>query len=85
MIELRFTVSEVDYDAIIQALAGHMTGPAALAVAAVRTMPDSAKEEMAVRYLNANAGVLSRQLESAAQTQGIHIKVANAQATVLHE
>ncbi len=85
MIELRFTLRDVDYEAIIQSLAGHVSGPAALALAAARAMPDSAKEDMLVRYLNGNAGNLAAQLESAAQAKGIRLKVSAAQAAVVHE
>ena len=83
MIELRFSVSEVDYEAMIQALTGGRPNPmASMALMAARSMTDAAKEEMLVKYLNANAGYLSRQLEQAAQSRGVHVKVTGAQAEV---
>ena len=82
MIELRVSVSEVDYEAVIQALAGRLTGPAAMAVTAMRAMPDSAKEELLVKYLNASAGHIERQLENAAQAKGVRLKVSGASASV---
>ena len=48
MVELKFNVSDVDFDSVIQALAGGLAGPAALAA---RALPDSAKEELAALAL----------------------------------
>ena len=79
MVELKFNVSDVDYESIIQALAGFLAGPA---VMAVRAMPDSAKEEMAVRYINANAARMESWLENALASKGVRMKISDAQATV---
>ena len=85
MIELRFSVSEADYEAMIQALAGGRGSPmASMAVMAARSMTEAAKEEMLVKYLNANAEHLSRQMESAAGAKGVHVKVSGASASVVH-
>ena len=81
MIELKLNVSEVDYDAIIQMLSGGGIAAAAAAMAA-RALPDSAKEEYAVKYINSNAQKLESMLESAAAKQGIRLRVSGAQASV---
>ena len=81
MIELRFTVSDVDYEAMIQAMTGGRPNPmASMALMAARSMTEAAKEEMLVKYLNANAEFLSRQLENAARSKGVRVKVSGAQA-----
>jgi len=81
MIELKLYVSEVDYDAVIRTLSGGGMAAAAAAMAA-RALPDSAKEEYAVKYINSNARKLEGMLESAAAKQGIRLHVSNAQAAV---
>lgn len=86
MIELRFSVSEVDYEAVIQAMTGGRPSPmASMALMAARSMTNSAKEEMLAKYLNANAEYLSRQAESAALSKGVHVKVSGAQALVVQK
>ena len=82
MVELKLYVSEVDYESAIQAFAG--TGIAGgAAVMAARALSDSAKEELVVKYLNANAEKLEGMLESAAAGKGIALKITGAQATVI--
>lgn len=82
MIELKLYVSEVDFEATIQALAG--TGFAGnAAVLAARALPDSAKEELAVKYMNANAEKLQDMMQSAAERKGIRMKVSGAQASIV--
>ena len=71
MVELKFNVSDVDYDSVLQALAGHLAGPALMAA---RALPDSAKEELVVRYINTNAAL---------QSKGIHARISGAQAVRL--
>ena len=44
MIELKLTVSEIDYDAVIARFAGSLGGVAAMAA---RALPAGAKEELA--------------------------------------
>ena len=84
MIELKLYVSEVDYEATIQALAG--TGFAgSAAVLAAKALPDSAKEELAVKYLNANAEKLESMMADAAGRKGIHMKFSGAQAAIVEE
>ncbi len=80
MVELRFNVSDVDFDAVINALAGGMAGPAAMMA---RALPDSAKEDLAVKYINANASRLEQWLESALASRGVKMKITQAQATKL--
>lgn len=80
MVELRFNVSDVDFDSVIQALAGSMAGPAAFAA---RALPDSAKEELVVKYINANAARLEQWMESALASKGVKMRISGAQATVL--
>lgn len=79
MVELKLLVSEVDYESVIQALAGHLAGPAALAA---RALPDSAKEELVVKYINSNAGRLEGWMENALASKGVHMKISGAQAAV---
>jgi glutamate-1-semialdehyde aminotransferase len=82
MIELKLYVSEVDFEATIQALAG--TGFAGnAAVLAARALPDSAKEELAVKYMNANAEKLQDMMQSAAERKGIRMKISGAQASIV--
>ena len=83
MIELRFSVSEVDYEAMIQAMMGRAGPMASMALMAARGMSDEAKEEILVKYLNASAEQLSRQLEAAAGAKGVHVKVSGAKAEVI--
>ena len=83
MIEIRFSVSEIDYEAMIRALTGGQANPmASMAMMAARGMSESAKEELAVRYLNANAEYLQRQLAGAAEARGVHVKVSGVRASV---
>ena len=84
MIELRFSVSEIDYEAMIQAMTGGRPNPmASMALLAARGMSETAREEMLVKYLNASAGYLSRQMENAAQAKGVRVKISGAQASVV--
>ena len=78
MVELKFNVSDVDYESVIQALAGFLAGPA---VMAARALPDSAKEDMIVRYINANASQMERWLENALASKGVRMKISGAQAS----
>lgn len=80
MVELKLTLKDVDYDAILRQFGGSLGGPAALAA---RALPNAAKEELAVKYLNANAGMLAQKLEALAGSKGIGVKVASAQAKVV--
>lgn len=81
MIELKMNVSEVDYEAAIQMFAG--TGLAgSAAVMAAKALPDSAKEELAVKYINNSAEKLTSMLEAAAERKGIHIRITGARAAV---
>ena len=79
MIELKLNVSDVDYDAVLRALGG--AAGAAVSMAA-RMLPDSAKEDFAVKYINNNAAKLETMLESAAARQGVRLHVTGAQAEV---
>ena len=84
MIELKLYVSEVDFEAAIQLFAGSGAIGGAAALAA-RALPAGAKEELAVRYLNASAEKLESMLESAAEKKGVRLKISGAQATVAAE
>ena len=77
MIELTLTVSDIDYDALLRTFGGAV-GPAA--AAAARLMPDSAREELAVRYLNSNADKLSSRLEAVAAAKGLPLRISGARA-----
>ncbi len=81
MIELKLYVSDVDYDAVLKNLGGGGIAGAAAAMAA-KALPDSAKEELAVKYLNGNADKLMAMLENAAAGQGIVLHVSGAQAAI---
>ena len=84
MIELRFSISEMDFEAMLRAMTGGQPNPmASMALMAARSMTESAKEEMLTKYLNANAEYLSRQLERAAGAKGVHVKVSGAHASVV--
>lgn len=82
MVTLRFSVSDVDFDAVIQALAGHLAGPVILAA---RAMPDSAKEELVVRYINANAAQIEQWIENALFSKGMRMKITGAQAEMAEQ
>lgn len=77
MVELKFSVSDVDFEAVIQALAGQLAGPVLMAA---RAMPDSAKEEMVAKYINANASQMERWLENALASKGLRMKISGAKA-----
>ncbi len=77
MIELKLTVSEIDYDALLSRFGGSIGGVAAMAA---RALPAGAKEDMAVKYLNNHAGRLSQSLETLAAGNGIRVKIASAEA-----
>ena len=80
MVELRFNVSDVDFESVMQALAGHLAGPALLAA---RALPDSAKEELVVKYINANAGQLQGWMENALSAKGVRMKISGARADIV--
>lgn len=80
MIELKLTVSEIDYEAVVRLFAGSLGPTAAMAA---RMMPEGAKEELAVKYLNASAGKLSEKVESMAAEKGVRMKISGAQAKVV--
>ena len=82
MIELKMNVSEVDFDAVIRLFAGTgMAGNAAVMAAGM--LPDSAKEKLAVEYLNANSDKLGSMLEAAAERKGVHVRVTGASAAMV--
>ena len=84
MVELKLYVSEVDFDAAIRMFAGTgMAGSAAVMAAGM--LSDSAKEELAVKYLNASADKLEDMLESAAERKGVHVKISGAHAEVVKD
>lgn len=84
MVELKLYVSDVDYDAAIKALSGGGVAGAAVAIAAM-ALSDEAKEDYAVKYINANSRKLESMLETAAAKQGIHLRISGAQATITEE
>ena len=79
MVELKLYVSDVDYESVVQALAGRLSGPAALAA---RALPDSAKEELVVKYINGNSAKIEEWMESALASKGVRLKITGAQATI---
>lgn len=82
MVELKLYVSEVDYESAIELLGGAMGSMAAMAA---KALPDSAKEELAVRYINSSAQKLEEMLESAAARKGVHLKISGAEASIVKE
>ena len=80
MIELKLSVSEVDYDALLSRFGGAVGGVAAMAA---RALPTGAKEDMAVKYLNNHADRLSQSLETLAANNGIRVKIASAEAKTI--
>ena len=82
MVELKLLVSEVDYESVIQALAGHLAGPAILAA---KALPDSAKEELVVKYINGNAGRLEGWMENALASKGVKMKISGASANIVQK
>jgi len=82
MVELKFVVSDVDYEAAIRALTGGGVAGTAAAMA-TRALSETKKEELAVKYLNGSAVKLSRALENLGASKGIRLKISGAQAKVL--
>lgn len=80
MIELKLNISEVDYESLIKAFAGALSTPAILAA---KALPDSAKEDLAVKYLNSNAPKLCAALENVAAKKGIRLTATSAEAKKL--
>ena len=77
----KYSVRAGHYSALFSATVS-MVSAAALAA---KALPDSAKEELAVKYLNASADKLSAMLETAAANKGVHVRITDAQAVVLPE
>ncbi len=80
MIELKLQISEIDYESVLKLFAGAL-GPAA--VSAARILPESAKEELAAKYLNASAPKLCEKAERMAAERGLHMKITGARASVV--
>ncbi len=84
MVELKLYVSEVDYEALIKMVTGTSAGTGAAAIAmAARALPDRAKEEMAVKYINASSGKIEQMFENAAASRGVRMKITGAKASVV--
>lgn len=84
MIELKLNVSEVDFETLLKMMSGsgNAMGMNAIAMAA-RALPDSAKEEMAVKYINGSAGKIEQMFENAAASKGVRMKITGAKASVV--
>ena len=82
MVELKLYVSEIDFEAVLRLFAGSGAVGGVAAMAA-RAMSDTAREELAVKYLNANADKLENMLQTAIEDKGVHLKVSGAQASVV--
>ena len=80
MVELKFNVSDVDFESVLAALGGGLGGPLAMMA---RALPDSAKEDLVVKYINANASQLESWLENALAAKGVKMRISQAQATKL--
>ncbi len=80
MIELKLQVSEIDYESLLRLFGGSL-GTAA--VAAARMLPESAKEELAVKYLNAGAPRLCEKAEQMVAERGLRMKITGARASVV--
>ena len=84
MVELKLCVSDIDFASIVNTLAGDKL-PAGLTGAAVRLMPQKAKEELACKYINEHAEKLETMFQEAAAKKGIGLTISGAQATVVKE
>ena len=84
MIELKLYVSEVDFDSVIQRFAGSGS-MGSMAAMAAGLLSDSAKEELAAKYLNASSDKLEAMLQDAAERQGLHMRLSGAQARVVEK
>lgn len=83
MVELKLYVSDVDFEALLKLMAnGNAAGMTAAAMAA-RALPDSAKEELAVKYINASSGKIEQMFENAAVSKGVHMKITGARASIV--
>lgn len=83
MVELKLYVSDVDFEALLKLMAnGNAAGMAAAAMAA-RALPDSAKEELAVKYINASSGKLEQMFENAVASKGVRMKITGAMASIV--
>ena len=80
MVELKLHVSDVDYESVVQALSGRLAAPL---VMAARALPDSAKEELVVKYINGNASRLEDWMENALSSKGVRLKITGAQASLV--
>lgn len=84
MVELKLYVSDVDYEALLKRMSGSGSAMGMNAIAmAARALPDGAKEEMAVKYINGSADKISRLFENVAAGQGVRLKITGAQASVV--
>lgn len=84
MVELKLYVSDVDYEALIKWATGATAGTGAAAIAmAARALPDRAKEEMAVKYINSSSGKIEQMFENAAAAKGVRMKITGAQASIV--
>ena len=77
MVELKLNVSDVDFDSLIHLLAGSMAGPAVLAA---KMVPDSAKEDLVVSYINSNAEKLEQMFQNMLAGKGVNLKISGAKA-----
>jgi glutamate-1-semialdehyde aminotransferase len=82
MIELKLYVSDIDFEAVMKLLSNSSI-PGGAAVMAARALPEKAKEELAVKYLNGSAHKLSTMLENGAAQKGVHLKITGAKATTM--
>lgn len=83
MIELKLYLSDVDYESALKLLASrNIPGINAIAMGA-RALPNGAKEDLAVKFINANAGKIQEKIEKTAAKKGVRVKVSGAQATVV--
>lgn len=84
MVELKLYVSDVDYEALIKWATGASAGAGAAAIAmAARALPNRAKEEMVVKYINSSSGKIEQMFENAAEAKGVRMKITGAKATVV--
>lgn len=77
MIELTINVSDIDYDAAINAVVGDSLWPALLLFQA---QPDSTKEEMIARYINTHAEKLEERIENALAERGVILHISGSKA-----
>lgn len=85
MIKLELELTEIDYNALLPMIRARLEQSgsplAGLVSGGMGMIPDSMKDRLAAEMLNANASMLTGQLEAMAAQNGIRGKVRNFHAS----